>query len=126
MSIFDYFDTSEYTFLRVSANVHGLKVMEEYDCEGVFKLRSGMTSTDIETPTADATLAVKADEAFVSDLEANMVGHCVRVSREPYEALDYRIIGQVEGYDWETNEVDFYKLTLKRETLWDQQPSVLA
>lgn len=126
MSIFDYFDTAEYTFLRVSPQVKGLKILEEYEADGVFKIRGGMTVANIETPTADATLAVKAEEGFVSDLEADMVGHCVRVSRTPYETLDYRIVGQVEGYDWDTNELDFYKLSLKRETLWDQSTSVLT
>lgn len=125
MSIFDYFDTEPYTFLRVNPSVQGLKILEEYDADGVFKIRGGMTQ-DIETPTADATLVVKASESFVSDLNAELVGHCIRVAREPYEALDYRIIAQVEGQDYDTNEADFYKLTLKRETLWDQRASVLT
>ncbi len=125
MGIWDYFDTDTYTFLRVDARTQGLKVLEEYDSDGVFKIRGGMTSTNIETPTADVTLTVRPDEAFVGDLNADMVGHCVRVARTPYEALDYRIVGQIEGYDWDTNELDFYKLRLKRETIWEQLESPL-
>lgn len=126
VSILDYFPTSTYTFCRVEPQTQGLKVLEEYDGEGLFKIRGGMTSTDIETPTADASLAVKASESFVSDLNAELVGHVVKVAREAYEPLVYRIIGQVEGYDYDTDEQDFYRLTLKRETLWDQQESVLT
>lgn len=131
VSIFDYFATEEYTFLRVAPGVKGLKILEEYEADGVFKIRGGMSSSNIETPTAHASphsawIAIKATESFVSDLEAEMVGHCIRVSRTPYETLDYRIIEQAEGYDWDANELDFYKLTLKRETLWDQSTSVLT
>jgi hypothetical protein len=119
MSVWDVFTPEPYTFLKLKQASEGNTVEEEYEAEGVFKLRGGMTqSNNIESPTADASLRVKPDEEFVNNLSADLVGHGIRVARGDNTSLDYRIIGQTEGYDYD-NQMDFYLLELKREHLWE-------
>lgn len=80
-----------------------------------------MLQTDnVESYEADSTIHIKPSESFVSSLDGNLVGHGVRVTKDGYGPLTYRIDGQVEGYDYDTNELMFYKVTLKRESIWDE------
>lgn len=123
MGIFALFASSPYTFLKLKQEPDGNVVDTTYAAEGVFQLRAGMTSGgDIETPTADATIWIRPSEAFVSALEGELVGHGIRVGRGT-NTQDYRIVGQVEGYDQDLGYVDNYTLDLKRESIatWDEQ-----
>jgi hypothetical protein len=119
MSLWDVFTPEPYIFLKLRQASEGNTVEEEYEAEGVFKLRGGMTqSNNIESPTADASLRIKPTEEFIANLNADLVGHGIRVARGDNTSLDYRIIGQTEGYDYD-NQMDFYLLELKREHLWE-------
>lgn len=123
MGVFELFTSSPYIFLQLSQQPEGNTVDAEFAAEGVFQLRGGMTSgDDIETPTADATIWIRPSESFVSELDGELVGHGIRVGRAA-NAQDYRIVGQVEGYDQDLGYVDNYTLDLKRESIatWDEQ-----
>lgn len=114
MDVFTIFDTSPYTFLKIKQGVEGNTIETEYDAEGVFKFRGGMTGRDIETPTADATIHVRPSETFVTDLEGDLVGHGIAAGGETY-----RIVGQSAGMDYDEG-LKFYRLTLKREQIaWE-------
>lgn len=114
--VFDLFTTTNYTFLQLDSGSGGNKVVEEYEANGIVKLRDGMVQVDnMEAFDSTSTIHIRPDESFVTALGGNLVGHGVRVNDQ-----DYRIEGQVEGYDFDTGELEFYKVTLKRESIWDE------
>jgi len=121
MGIFTLFTSSPYTFLKVKQEAEGNIVDTEYQAAGVFQLRGGMSSGDnVETPTADATIWIRPTESFVAELDSNLVGHGIRVGRGS-DTQDYRIVGQVQGYDHDLGYIDNYTLDLKKESFaaWD-------
>jgi hypothetical protein len=124
MSVFTNFFNEPYTFLEVERKTQGTVVINKYEATGVFKLRQGMTEADsLESETSDATLRVKPTEPFASK---NMVGQCVQIDRG--QGVDeYRVLSQVEGYDYDQRRMDFYLLELKREkVVWEELQSPLV
>lgn len=120
MGVFDLFTTTNYTFLQLASVAGGFNIVEEYEANGIVKMRDGMLSSeDYEQREATGTIHIKPTEAFVEDLGANLVGHAVRVTKGDYSTATYRIIGQVEGFDYDTGEVEFYTVTLKPEEAWE-------
>jgi hypothetical protein len=118
-TIFDLFQTTDYTFLQLDSGVGGNKIVEEYEANGVVKLRDGMVQEDnVEAFESTSTVHIRPSEPFVATLGGNMVGHGVRVEKDNHEPENYRIIGQVEGYDFDLGQLDFYRVTLKRESIW--------
>lgn len=105
-TVFDLFDLTDYTFLEVSrGGIEGNVIINETQAEGVFKLRSGMNvASDQETKTSDATLHIKPDEPFSS----NLMGNGVRVFGNEYE-----IVGATGGMNFETGEMEHYRVTLQ-------------
>lgn len=126
MDVFSLFATTDYTFLRLDSKMGGNQVVVEYPANGVFKLRSGMAQVDNKevygntgsAQDAVATLHIRPDEPFVAALSAELVGHGVRVSKDGTQPTNYRILGQTEGFDFDTGRLEFYRVTLKRENLW--------
>lgn len=119
MGPFQLFSTTSYTFLKLQSGMGGNKVLQEYQADGIFKLRSGMLQADnAETFESAATLHIKPTEAYITAVGAELVGNGVRVTKDGHSA-DYRITGQTEGYDYDKGELAFYRLTLQRESLWD-------
>jgi hypothetical protein len=123
MNPFDLFETTNYTFLQLGSNVHGNVVLNEYTANGIVKLRDGMIQVDnMEERQSTSSVHIRPTEAFLSVLDGNLVGHGIRVQKDNHELADYRIDGQVEGYDFDTGILEFYKVTLKRESIatWDE------
>ena len=123
MDLFALFANTDYTFLQLDQNVEGNVIVEETPAVGVFKLRDGMTALDnVEFNTSDATLHIKPDEAFIATVSGNLVGHGVRVGIAGSSALDYRIEGSTEGRDYDTGELKFFLLNLKRTDIatWEE------
>lgn len=116
--IFDLFTLTSYTFLQLDNGMGGNKVVSETETIGIVKLRDGMVQTDnMETREATSTIHVKPDEPFLAALDGNLVGHGVRCEKNSTDAV-YRIESQVEGFDFDTGTLEFIKVTLKRESLW--------
>lgn len=125
-SVFEIFTPEPYTFLIISQDIEGNVISSTTGAKGVFKLREGMNSAEaIETPTADATLRIKPSESFVDALEDYLIGHGVSVGRGGNTPSTYRIIGQTEGYDYDTQTLDFYLLQLKAERFAEWEESEL-
>jgi len=123
MAIFDLIANSNYVFLELNSEVVGNVAITEYPATGVAKLRDGMVQADnMEAYTSNALLYIRPSEPFLADLGGNLVGHGVRIANATGSPTDYRIIGQIEGKDYDTGQVDFYKVTLKPESLsvWEQ------
>lgn len=107
MTVFDLFPLTDYEYLEVDrGGVYGNKVADKRSLLGVFKLRSGRTMGSQEVSTSEATLHVQPSD-FPTDHD--FVGDGVRV-----RGVDYQIVGVTEGFNFETNEVEHYRLTLER------------
>lgn len=118
MALFNTFASQPYTFLQLEACAGGNSIKLETATTGIVKLRDGMKQdAGKEAYTSTSTIHVTPSEPFIATLGGNMVGHCIRVVNNAGEPVEYRIIGQVEGYDSETGLLDFYKVTLKKESL---------
>lgn len=118
MDIFTLFSNTSYTFLRIESTDEGNVVVEEYPANGVFKMRDGMVQIDnLEQHggaalSVNASIHIKSDESFLSDIDNELVGNGVRV-----DGVDYRIEAAVEGRDYDTGELEFYRASLKRESI---------
>lgn len=127
MAMFNLFNTNAYKFLILEKELIGSVATTEYDAEGVIKFRDGVvtggvvTGNGAETFESTATLHIKPNEPFIALLKGNLLGNGVRIEDEAGETEDYKIIGQSIGKDFDTGNVEFYKVTLKRENIveWD-------
>ena len=119
MSVFTVFATQEYKFLELEHTANGYRVVNEYTAQGIYKLRDGKTdSANMEVATSDAVIKIKPSESFVTD---NMVGHGISIKNQTY-----RIEGQSEGIEHDSNYIDFYNLSLVREDfVWHEAESLL-
>ena len=65
--VFDVFDLTDYTFLKIKkSTVTGNSILESFEAEGVFKLRSGLVqSANAENLEQGATLHIRPTEPFV-------------------------------------------------------------
>lgn len=113
---FDLFDLTAYTFLVLESGLGGNKELEQFETTGVFKSRTGLRQdANAEAYESTSTLHIRPDENFIGTVGGpeKLVGHGVRV-----DGLTYRIEGVSAGKDYENGSVDFYRATLKRESLW--------
>lgn len=121
MDVFNLFATTNYTFLQLDSKTGGNAIEAEFTANGIVKLRDGMTQVDnVEAPDSTSTVHIRPTESFIATVGGNLVGHGIRVVKGNHETADYRIMGQVEGFDFDTGQLGFYKVTLKRESTWDE------
>lgn len=111
LDIFTTFRTTPYEFVVFNqTSIYGNKAATTYEAEGVFKLRRGLSSTSIgENPNSTATLHIKPSEAFRSGRKT-LIGNGIKVNN-----LTYRIVGETEGFNFTTNELEHITLTLQAE-----------
>jgi hypothetical protein len=115
--MFDLFTTTDYTFLKLDSRAGGNTVTAEYSANGVVKLRDGMLQADnVEAHDSASTVHVRPSEPFLADIDNNMVGHGIRVTKDGKETV-YRVIGQTEGYDFDRGQLEFYRVTVKKEEI---------
>lgn len=119
-TVFDVFEVTDYTFLELNqGGVLGNTIASQIDATGVLKLRDGMNvNLQAETADSDATLHIRPTEPFAT---GNLVGNGIRASKGG-SSQDYRITGQVEGFNFDTNVLEFVKVTLKREAVAWENP----
>lgn len=116
MDLWNLFTTTSYTFLKLESGSGGNKVVGETAATGVLKHRDGMQQgSNSEAFTSQSTLHIRPTEAFIAEVGGHqaLVGHGIRA-----EGTDYRIEGVTQGKDFDTGQVEFYRATLKRESLW--------
>lgn len=131
MDVFSVFKTTPYTFLELAqGGVLGNTIISQTVTDGVLKKREGMVAgTDAETRQSDTTLHMRPDEPFLAQLLADaedkenfLVGHGVRATKHGHR-YTYRISAQKEGFNFDTNVLEFYYLTLKAESSGDDDGS---
>ena len=111
LDIFSTFKTTPYTFAVFNpTSIYGDVTQTEYQAEGVFKLRRGVSRSLLgEIPTSSATLHIKPSETFLSGL-ATLEGHGIK-----HDGQLYRIVGVTEGMNFSTNVLEHITLTLQTE-----------
>lgn len=115
-TMFDLFTSDNYEYLQVErGTVEGNKITKTVSHQGVFKLRSGMVQDDREVEKSDATLHVHPED-YEGISPDELVGNGIR-----YNGVNYRIAGVTEGKDFDTGEVEFYRLTLDKEEQTDEE-----
>jgi hypothetical protein len=125
MDVFTLFTTDSYTFLQLDSGSGGNSVIAETEATGVVKLRDGMTQVDnVESYDSDASVHIRPSESFIATVDGNLVGHGISLTKGSHGPEDYRIIRSVEGFDFDTGSLEFIRVDLKRESLW-QEPSSL-
>lgn len=131
MDLFSSFPATDYTFLEIEQGVSGNTIKSEHPSTGIVKLREGMRQTGYGElhgqglVQSSSTVHIRATEPFLALVGKNTVGHGVRISKNGSNPEDYRIIGQSEGYDFDSGEIAFYKVSLKREDIATWQVSDL-
>lgn len=111
LDVFTIFKTTPYTFVKYGqGGIYGNTSLQEWNAEGVFKLRRGVSNTALgENATSTATLHIKPSETFLSGL-TTIEGHGIKVND-----LEYRIVGVTEGMNYSTNVLEHITLTLQVE-----------
>lgn len=101
------------------ARVNGNLIKESKVISGIFKVRNGKTTGgNYEAFSSNATAHVHPQD--FDDIQS-LVGNGIR-----YNGVDYEIEGAVEGKNFNTNEVEFYRLTLIRlETELETEDNVI-
>ena len=116
--MFELFANAPYTFLQLEACSGGNSIVQETSAYGIVKLRDGMVQSDnMETRNSDSTIHIKPSEPFVATVAGNMVGHGIRAVNYDGKLVTYRITGQTEGMDFDTGKLEFYRVTLKKESI---------
>ena len=112
-TVFDVFREVPMTYLTLQRGaVYGNLIEAEKDIVGIFKVRSGMNTTNgLEAKDSSATAHVHPDDFDIID---GIIGNGIR-----YNDVDYEIVGLTEGRNFATNEVEHYTLTLNRLTASD-------
>ena len=105
-TVFDCFGSVEYKYLVTeSSTIDGDTIVSATPLKGIFKLRDGMVEGDRELRTSDATLHVHPED-FESP--ESLVGNGIL-----YNGVFYGIVGSTAGTNFNSHEVEFYRLTLE-------------
>lgn len=109
-TVFDVFREVDLTYLELQRGaVYGNLIKDTKNIVGIFKVRSGMNTTNgLEAKDSSATAHVHPED--FEDID-DIVGNGIR-----YDGVDYEIVGLTEGRNFATNEVEHYTLTLNRLT----------
>ena len=106
MTVFELFGSDSYKYLVTgSSTIKGDVILSATVHQGIFKLRDGMVEGDRELRTSDATLHVHPED--YEHPEA-IVGNGIL-----YKGVFYEIVGCTAGTNFNTHEVEFYRLTLE-------------
>lgn len=113
-SVFDIFGEITYQFLEISrGGVYGNHITAVHEAYGVFKRRESMIqSNNQELRESASTLHIHPEEPFIANITVDgkilLVGHGVRVN-----GVDYEIIGDTGGQNFDDGDLEHYTLTLK-------------
>ena len=106
MTVFELFGSVSYKFLLTAhSTIAGDVIQSATTYQGIFKLRDGMVEGDRALRTSDATIHVHPEDYANPE---TLVGNGIL-----YDGVFYEIVGCTAGTNFETHEVEFYRLTLE-------------
>lgn len=113
-SVFDLFEEVPYQFLEIArGTVYGNRITDVHDAYGVFKRRNEkVQANNQELRQSASTLHIHSDEPFITQITVEgkilFVGHGIRI-----DGVDYEIIGDTGGKNFDTGKLEHYTLTLQ-------------
>lgn len=120
MDIFEAFPEAiqTYTFLQLAqGGVYGNTVVKETDFGGILKERKGMAvNQNMELKESTSTLHIRPTEPFIAEVGSSLIGHGIRATKNG-STETYRVVGQPEGFNFDTGQLEFLYVTLKAEDL---------
>ena len=106
MTVFDCFGSVSYKYLLIGeSTIEGAVILSATPLEGIFKLRDGMEQGERELHTSNATLHVHPEDF---EHPEQLVGNGIL-----YNGVFYEIVSSTAGTNFNTHEVEFYRLTLQ-------------
>ena len=116
MTVFEAFEQIPYDFLEISSgDVYGNTILSTINgLYGVFKLRSGMTSSNNQEVRQSASTLHAHIEDYEDVVMGDIVGNGVRV-----DGVNYRIMGVTLGTNFDTGINEHYTFTLERAEFTD-------
>ena len=120
MDVFEAFPEAiqPITFLELNeGGILGNTIKSTHTFNGILKERKGMTQNqNMELKESTSTLHIPPQEAFIASVGGELVGHGIRATKNG-STVEYRIVGQREGYDFDLGQLMFYRIELKKESL---------
>lgn len=109
-SVFDVFKQTPYVFLTIAqSRIKGDTITNERGLMGIFKDKSGSVQNgNMESIESTATLHVHPED-FKDWSTGQFIGQGVRIN-----GVDYAISGATAGMNYETGELEHYRLTLQK------------
>lgn len=111
------------TFLELNeGGILGNTVKARYEFEGILKERKGTTQNqNMELLESTSTLHIEPDLSFIPIIingtgQKGFRGHGIEATHNGV-TVTYRIVGYPDGFDFDTGETEFFRLTLKQESL---------
>lgn len=111
------------TFLELNeGGVLGNTVKARYDFTGIIKERKGTTQNqNMELLESTTTLHIDPDEPFIQAIvsgtaQSGFRGHGIEATHNGV-TVTYRIVGYPDGFDFDEGVTEFFRVTLKQESL---------
>lgn len=110
MTVFDVFKAVPYSYLVIAqGTVRGDAVVSERQLEGIFKDKAGeVQNGNMESVSSTSTLHVYPSDFPNTDC-SSLIGNGIR-----YNGVEYTITGATAGMNYETGNLEHYRLTLQK------------
>lgn len=110
-TVFDVFKEVQYDYLVIAqSQILGDTVADTRTYTGIFKDRAGMAqSGNMEAANSTATMHVHPEDFPEANDCSGLIGNGVNVNGQ-----DYSIVGATAGTNFETGEIEHYRLTLQK------------
>ncbi len=110
MTVFDVFRESSYNYLEIKqSTIAGDLIVSERTLQGIFKDRAGeVQNGNMESVSSTSTLHVYPSDFPNTDC-SSLIGNGIR-----YNGVEYTITGATAGMNYETGNLEHYRLTLQK------------
>lgn len=122
--VFSVFNTRDYTFIKTTPANGGYKSVEEYEANGIIQHRIGRdTNGRQESYSSNTTLHMRPNEPFLTQLGDTVGKRALALENcfIRYDGVEYRINGAKPEPDESIAQLEFYKCTLEKGNLWQQE-----
>lgn len=109
-TVFDVFRETSYDYLEIKqSTIAGDLILSERTLQGIFKDRAGeVQNGNMESVNSTSTLHVHPSDFPNADC-SSLIGNGIR-----YNGVEYAIIGATAGMNYETGDLEHYRLTLQK------------
>lgn len=117
-TVFDVFRESNYDYLEIKqSTIVGDLIVSERTLRGIFKDRAGeVQNGNMESVSSTSTLHIHPSDFPDADC-SSLIGNGVRC-----HGVEYTIAGATAGMNYETGELEHYRLTLQKAKFMPMSP----